>query len=317
MNNINLIQGSNLISISKPEGTYENYISGFITPGVYSAEDLGNLAISQGINVNRISWYNWQQKAWTTCTQLPMGWVNNFNIGSNQKTIEIYVNGTGGSLQVSIETAPVSSQQIFKYGDVDGDGQVTSYDAALVMQYLSGEITFTDIQKKAADVNGDGQVTSYDAALIGQYINGTINKFPAEVNSNVTSPAGVNLINPVSVSKKLFKYGDVDGDGQVTQFDAALVMQHVAGLSQLTPQQLIVADVDGDGQVTLVDASLITRYAIGEISRFPAEKKEINRTKRKNMSRLLPKSKGQIKKMKQNSSTRRSSLMKQMKRFIS
>ena len=56
------------------------------------------------------------------------------------------------------------------YGDVDGDGNVTSVDSALLSQYLTGWDVALD--ETAADVDGDGNVTSVDSALLSQYLTG-------------------------------------------------------------------------------------------------------------------------------------------------
>lgn len=67
------------------------------------------------------------------------------------------------------------------YGDVDGDENVSSYDAALTLQYSAGIISdWTEEQITSGDVNGDGNVSSYDAALILQYSAGIIDEFPVE-----------------------------------------------------------------------------------------------------------------------------------------
>ncbi|MBC8181331.1 carboxypeptidase regulatory-like domain-containing protein, partial [candidate division KSB1 bacterium] len=66
------------------------------------------------------------------------------------------------------------------YGDVDGDGYVYSFDAALVLQYSAGLTTFEEWQLIAGDVDGDGYVYSFDAALILQYSAGLIDEFPVE-----------------------------------------------------------------------------------------------------------------------------------------
>ena len=58
-------------------------------------------------------------------------------------------------------------------------------------------------------------------------------------------------------------YGDIDGDGYVTQADAEYIAKHVIGISgyPLSDAQFIRADVDGDGEVTQTDALLIAKYA--------------------------------------------------------
>jgi hypothetical protein len=53
-------------------------------------------------------------------------------------------------------------------GDVDGDGDVDSTDARIVLQASVGKVELSDEQKKAADFNGDGKVDSTDARLILQ-----------------------------------------------------------------------------------------------------------------------------------------------------
>ena len=65
-------------------------------------------------------------------------------------------------------------------GDVNGDGEVNSVDAALILQLNAGLIASLPCQE-AADVNGDGAVTSEDAALILQFTAGFIESFPPDI----------------------------------------------------------------------------------------------------------------------------------------
>lgn len=65
-------------------------------------------------------------------------------------------------------------------GDVNGDGEITSFDASVILRYEVGLVKDTEIDLKAADVNGDGDVTSFDASLILRYEVGLITSFPAE-----------------------------------------------------------------------------------------------------------------------------------------
>ena len=66
------------------------------------------------------------------------------------------------------------------YGDVDGNGEIQSYDASLTLQAAVGLITLTTDQFIAADVDGNGELQTYDAALILQYATGLITVFPVE-----------------------------------------------------------------------------------------------------------------------------------------
>lgn len=57
-------------------------------------------------------------------------------------------------------------------GDVDGDGEVTVYDAALIQKYVASMVTEDQLNMTAADIDGDGEVTIFDASLIQRYLSG-------------------------------------------------------------------------------------------------------------------------------------------------
>jgi len=57
--------------------------------------------------------------------------------------------------------------------------------------------------------------------------------------------------------------GDANLDGIVNAADTAMILRHLAGLTQLYLRGEVVADVDGDGQITSADAALILRYLAG------------------------------------------------------
>ena len=63
--------------------------------------------------------------------------------------------------------------------------------------------------------------------------------------------------------------GDVNGSGEVTAFDAALLLKSTVGLFVIS--DTVVADVSGDSTISAFDASLILRFVIGKITQFPAE----------------------------------------------
>ena len=71
-------------------------------------------------------------------------------------------------------------EKTYILGDVNGDGQVDTTDAKLVMQYDLGLVDKTALILVAADVNGDGNVDTTDAKLIMQLDLGLIDQFPGE-----------------------------------------------------------------------------------------------------------------------------------------
>ncbi len=65
----------------------------------------------------------------------------------------------------------------------DISSSISALDAAWILQYSVSLNTFTPYQMIAGDVTGDGEITTYDAAYILQYIVGQINKFPIMTDS--------------------------------------------------------------------------------------------------------------------------------------
>lgn len=57
--------------------------------------------------------------------------------------------------------------------------------------------------------------------------------------------------------------GDANGDGVVNSLDAAQILKHDAGLTELTDEQLAKADINGDGKVNSLDAALILKCDAG------------------------------------------------------
>ena len=52
---------------------------------------------------------------------------------------------------------------------------------------------------------------------------------------------------------------------------AALILRSVVQLSSLTPGGELNGDVNGDGEVTASDAALILRFIVGKIDALPVE----------------------------------------------
>lgn len=70
---------------------------------------------------------------------------------------------------------------VYKYGDIDGNGAVNTIDFAYMRMFLLGNITEFpgELGKYGADVDGDSNISSVDFALMRQYFLGNIDEFPA------------------------------------------------------------------------------------------------------------------------------------------
>ena len=105
-----------------------------------------------------------------------LNFLANQDFTSGETPIEI---GTGGSFTFASGSSSITgtSGKIISgiiYGDVNGDGAITSSDTNLINKYVSGKITaiLGDLKQAAADVNGDGIITAADAKEISNYISG-------------------------------------------------------------------------------------------------------------------------------------------------
>lgn len=53
--------------------------------------------------------------------------------------------------------------------------------------------------------------------------------------------------------------GDINGDGQVTVFDATILQRFIAKMQELTDEQKLICDLDADGDIKVFDATIIQR----------------------------------------------------------
>jgi len=83
-----------------------------------------------------------------------------------------------------------------RYGDVDNNTQVESFDASLVLQYFCQmepqglPLPWEDWRQTVSDVDGNTEIEAYDASLILQYSVDLIDIFPVEEEPVVTRKEG-------------------------------------------------------------------------------------------------------------------------------
>lgn len=74
---------------------------------------------------------------------------------------------------------PLEDAVVPKYcGDVNGDGQIDSFDLVLLNKYINNRVYFNTAQEKAADILADGAITSADAVALRKFILGEYNQLP-------------------------------------------------------------------------------------------------------------------------------------------
>jgi hypothetical protein len=141
---------------------------------------------------------------------------------------------------------------------------------------LSGAATLADAEmtrQSATVYTYSYSVPKADGAVTISLSNGT----DLSANAVVSTPTSGGSFTIVKLS-----YGDVDDDGKILAYDAALTLQHSVGLNPLPAidpipwenWRVATADVDGVTDITANDAALILQYSAGIITTFtPAGKK--------------------------------------------
>ncbi|MFH1256948.1 MAG: dockerin type I domain-containing protein, partial [Candidatus Diapherotrites archaeon] len=123
-----------------------------------------------------------------------------------------------------------------KLGDVSGNGYIDSQDAEIILNMSAGITTPT----ACADLSKDCLVNSGDAILAQQAI------------------APYTTATCTSTSIK----GDVSGDGQVTERDAATILAISVG-TLAKPSNICCADISGDGTINSGDGILALQIVAG------------------------------------------------------
>lgn len=153
------------------------------------------------------------------------------------------------------------------FGDVNNDSKITQGDLDLISQYIAGQTSFTDEQKRRADVTGDGNINQADLDKITAYFDSAVTTFPvcedadndglpnyqdqdddndgfsdtAEryIGTNPALKCGLNAWPP-----------DINNDGTVSILDVLLYKPKLNGPYNKR------YDLNTDGQVSIIDILL-------------------------------------------------------------
>lgn len=183
------------MSESKPAGKVSCRSADTINPTVYHTPvnqgyAQNNLVISctasDNIAIDNVKLYYRMtgETAWKTLTMAKLNDKYSATVFGSDVTLaglEYYIVASDGRNEVAKGSAETPYTVVVKdasalstYGDVDGDGVVTTKDALMLIQAINGDLLLTDDQFKRADLNKDGELSSMEALRILQYINGKI-----------------------------------------------------------------------------------------------------------------------------------------------
>lgn len=93
---------------------------------------------------------------------------------------------------------------------------------------------------------------------------------PKMVTTGANGGYMLEAVRPGMVTVEPVMATPVVTSGAVSALDAAWVLQAVAGLREMTPQQALACDATGNGSLSALDAARILQYQVGLLSRLPA-----------------------------------------------
>ena len=130
--------------------------------------------------------------------------------------------------------------------------------------------------------NGSYSVTESSVLYIMQTVaaaDGSVtfdNIYPSQMANAAIVISSNNKNVPVvraAAVKAAYKLGDVNGDGNISVADAALITKNLANAKAypLSGTNFMAADVNSDGQITLADATSLVKY-IADSEHYPLGK---------------------------------------------
>ena len=168
---------------------------------------------------------------------------------------EISVIGFGGDMMniVSVDTigSITPSDWIFSYSNDDENGMVITAGAG------------------SQGVSGSGNLFNLHFSLSSSMEGGNfIDLFLVDPLINENHDMDYDIENGGVL---VLTYGDVSTNGDVTPFDASLILQYLAGSIELDNAQIGVGDVTQDATLSALDAAKILDYSVGLINSLPVE----------------------------------------------
>ena len=138
------------------------------------------------------------------------------------------------------------------------------------LHIVSAKLYFRTIgQEQWQVVNMSAINDRYSALITAQHVTADGLEYYIEAFDGVTYTYKGTAENPYVVETRVpvtaEQMGDVDGDGQITNLDALLLLYAINDKYNMNAGEFERADLNGDGVLTTAEALMILRYVSGEI----------------------------------------------------
>lgn len=208
-------------------------------------------------------------------------WTSNY-VGSNELVnVYLYVPSRNLSIVVAIKTPNDGSEMFYDTAYLDDFGKVykviVSPFTVAVVQDTSDDF-FTINKATASPVNGgwSAWINSGSCGVNGLQTqtrtctNPTPANGGAQCSGDATQTISCSGSNPSIPVPPCGSYGDVNGDGYISDNDVAMIGQMINGTGSFTDAQEAKADVNADGAINITDKNLVINYSTKTITTFPA-----------------------------------------------
>ncbi len=167
--------------------------------------------------------------------------------------------------------------KVIRFGDVSGNGTITSFDAGMILRHLVSAITLNAVQVRIGDVDRDTAISPMDASLILQYAVGLINTFPGGLGkfsqrTAILSAFSFKIVPSQSMGDyDLFvsvnKPSQVYGMTMSLRFDSSIIVPKNMKQTELT-DSMAMSYFFPKGKANLALAGIKPLNTIGDIAKF-------------------------------------------------
>jgi hypothetical protein len=163
------------------------------------------------------------------------------------------------------------------YGDVSGNGSISSFDASLILRHVVGIDTLKPLQIRIADVSGSNSISSLDASYILQYAVGIISSFPGGLGKQQRTEVVLSAFSfRIEKSKDADEYDlyiSVNKPSQVygvvmdLDFDSTVVMPKLFAKTAITDSMMTASKIFAE-QVKFAMAGIYPLNKAGDVIKF-------------------------------------------------
>lgn len=180
----------------------------------------------------------------------------------NAPTVYCITSEANGAVTLSLKASIADLQRLDMQLTLNGYTDIAAASDCPFMVSIDGDSV--TISHNAAP-NTDGVDMRSGVAVLTMKKSGASQSIISEPKAIATKDAN-GALSPITKPTVTddpyggYEYGDVNGDGRIDVTDASLILQHIAKLITLTPEQIARADVAYNNSIDVTDATLILMY---------------------------------------------------------